>query len=69
MWIPKSNVLNNAISFNFDYKPKQIRSIATQGKASSDDYVTEYFVQYSDDGEGWTNYVDSTGEIEVLFAP
>lgn len=60
-------MLNNAITINFDNEQKQIRSIATQGKASSDDYVTEYFVQYSDDSEGWTNYVDSTGEIEVPY--
>lgn len=51
--------------FHFADEKVRIKSVAVQGKPSSDDCVTEYFVQYSDDGESWANYVDSTGEFEV----
>lgn len=64
-WSPRSNTLNNGIIFHFADEKVRIKSVAVQGKPSSDDCVTEYFVQYSDDGESWANYVDSSGEFEV----
>lgn len=44
---------------------KEVRSIVTQGRASTLQYVTEYIVQFSDDGEGWRSFTDSMGETEV----
>lgn len=64
-WSPRSNTLNTGLIFHFPDEKVRVKSIATQGKPSTDECVTEYFVQYSDDGDSWTNYVDSTGEIEV----
>lgn len=39
--------------------------MATQGRASTLEYVTEYIVQYSDDGELWKSVTDPLGDIEV----
>lgn len=66
-WTPRSNTLNSGVVFHFADEKVRVRSVASQGKPSSDDCVTEYFVQYSDDGESWANYVDSTGEFEVTL--
>lgn len=40
--------------------------MGTQGRASTLEYVTEYVVQYSDDGESWKSVTDPLGDIEVL---
>ncbi|KAJ8985424.1 hypothetical protein NQ317_017054 [Molorchus minor] len=45
----------------------EIRSIATQGRKGSSEYVTEYIVEYSDDGEGWKSFHDSEGETEIKY--
>lgn len=46
---------------------REIRSITTQGRAGFNEFVTEYIVQYSDDGEGWRSFSDSQGEVKVLL--
>ncbi len=66
-WIPSSNTLNNGVIFHFPVEKVRITSVATQGKANTEEYITEYFIQYSDDGELWANYVDSSGEFEVTL--
>lgn len=43
----------------------EIHSIATQGRTGTHEYVTEYIIEYSDDGEGWKSFHDSEGETEV----
>lgn len=43
-----------------------MRAISTKGRAKSGEYVTEYIVQYSDDGEGWKSFTDTQGEVQVL---
>lgn len=45
----------------------ELRAIATQGRRMPPDHVTEYLLQYSDDGEGWRTYTSQAGEEEVLF--
>lgn len=45
----------------------EIRSIATRGLSTTKQFVTEYIVQFSDDGEGWRSFTDPQGEIEVLL--
>lgn len=43
-----------------------MRSIATQGRAMTNEYVTEYVVEYSDNGnEGWRAFRDAQGQMEV----
>ena len=42
-----------------------IRKIATLGRSFTKEYVTEYIVQYSDNGEMWRSYVDHDGEVQV----
>lgn len=46
----------------------EIRSIATQGRRGTSEYVTEYIIEYSDDGEGWKSFHDFDGETEVLIS-
>lgn len=41
----------------------EIHAIATQGWRH--EFVTEYIVEYSDDGEGWRSYHNSDRENEV----
>ena len=47
---------------------REIRSISTQGRKGSSEFVTEYVVQFSDDGEAWRSFTDTQGETEVLFS-
>lgn len=44
----------------------EIRSIATRGRANTQEFVTEYIVDYSDDGQAWTSYEGHDGVEEVL---
>lgn len=44
---------------------KEVRKLITKGRPKIPEYVTEYIVQYSDDGEGWRSVTDSMGETEV----
>lgn len=44
----------------------EIRSIATRGRAHTNEYVTEYIIQYSDDGQAWASYENQDGVDEVL---
>lgn len=45
---------------------QKIQKIATLGRPNTNDFVTEYIIQYSDDGEYWRSYVDMTGEPQVF---
>ncbi|CAK9811653.1 Nrx-IV [Anthophora plagiata] len=44
----------------------EIRSIATRGRAHTNEYVTEYIVQYSDDGQAWASYESQDGVDEMF---
>lgn len=44
-----------------------VRKIATAGRATTNECVTEYIVQYSDDGEIWKSFTDSGGEEQVNY--
>ena len=46
---------------------KMVRKIATAGRVTTSECVTEYIVQYSDDGELWKSVTDSSGEEQVKF--
>lgn len=42
-----------------------VRKVAILGRANTQEYVTEYVMQYSDDGEMWRSYVNPDGEVQV----
>lgn len=42
-----------------------IKKIATLGRANTKECVTEYIIQFSDDGEMWRSYVNPDGEVQV----
>lgn len=44
-----------------------IRSIATLGRGNTKEFVTEYVMMYSDDGEQWRSYVNPDGEVQVTY--
>lgn len=48
----------------------KVTKIATQGRVSSstNEFVTEYVVQYSDDGQTWRSYVNTDGEVQVILS-
>lgn len=42
-----------------------IRTVSTLGRGNTKEFVTEYVIQYSDDGEQWRSYANSDGEDQV----
>lgn len=42
-----------------------IRSVSTLGRGHTKEFVTEYVILYSDDGEQWRSYVNPDGEVQV----
>lgn len=44
---------------------RMIKKIATLGRSHTNEFVTEYIIQYSDDGELWRSYVARGGEVQV----
>nr|XP_023013622.1 neurexin-4 [Leptinotarsa decemlineata] len=66
-WSPKESTYFEKLILDLGSR-YEIRSMATQGRGSgSHEYVTEYILDYSDDGEGWKSFHDSEGEIEMAF--
>ncbi|XP_052755482.1 neurexin-4 isoform X2 [Galleria mellonella] len=47
-------------------KRKELRSVATRGRYATDEYVTEYMLQYSDDGESWRVMTSSGGYAQMF---
>lgn len=43
-----------------------VRKLATLGRSHTKEYVTEFVIQYSDDGEMWRSYVNPDGEVQVI---
>lgn len=63
-WSPSYDSLGHFLNIEFSNRMK-VCSISTQGRSSTLEFVTEYYVQYSDNGQGWKNVEDSNGQIEV----
>lgn len=63
-WSPADNNYNHFLTFDLGSR-QMVVSIATKGRSYTSEFVTEYIVQYSDDGYGWKSFVSATGEIEV----
>ncbi|XP_055611113.1 neurexin-4 isoform X3 [Uranotaenia lowii] len=64
-WTPVENTYFHFLTIDLGGR-KMVRKIATAGRATTSECVTEYIVQYSDDGEIWKSITDSGGE-EQLF--
>ena len=43
-----------------------VTAVATQGKKNTREYVTEYMIQYSDDGDVWRMFKGPTGTPKVV---
>lgn len=63
-WSPLYDSHDQSLTIGFSDKMK-VCSISTQGRASTLEFITEYYIQYSDNGQGWKNVEDPRGEIEV----
>lgn len=63
-WTPVQNTYDHFITFDLGTR-KKIRKIATAGRARTHECVTEFVVQFSDDGELWRSYTDVLGEVQV----
>lgn len=63
-WTPVENTYFHFLTVDLGER-KMVRKIATAGRASTNECVTEYIVQYSDDGEMWKSFSDSDGEEQV----
>lgn len=67
-WTPINNTYYHFLTVNFESR-KEVVSVVSQGRTSTLEYVTEYIVQYSDDGEIWKSVADPLGDIEVSTPP
>ncbi|XP_035221319.1 neurexin-4-like isoform X2 [Stegodyphus dumicola] len=45
---------------------KIIHIIATQGRSNTDQFVSEYCIQFSNDGDTWRTYVSSDGSTQLF---
>lgn len=63
-WTPQENTYYNFLTIDLKER-KEIKSIATKGRRSTLEFVTEYIVQYSNDGHSWKSVTDPEGDIEV----
>lgn len=63
-WTPIENTYYHFLTFDLGEK-RTVKSIATLGRSHTNEFVTEYIVQYSDDGEIWRSYISPGGEEKV----
>ena len=64
-WSPELSSYNQHLTMELGDR-YEIRSISTRGRAHTNEYVTEYIIQYSDDGQAWATYETQDGVDEVL---
>ena len=70
-WVPNNPWRVNQY-LQIDLGPHTVvHGVATQGKATADQYVTKYILRYSDDGTSWTDYgVNGTAMVSaIIFKP
>lgn len=63
-WTPVENTYYHFLTFDLGER-RLIRRVATAGRRRTHEYVTEFVVQFSDDGENWRSYVNPNGEAQV----
>ncbi|XP_050545470.1 neurexin-4 isoform X2 [Daktulosphaira vitifoliae] len=64
-WSPSYDSLYHSLIIEFSDKMK-VCSIEVQGRSFTLEFVTEYFIQFSDNGQGWKNLQDIRGDIELF---
>ncbi|XP_011876421.1 PREDICTED: neurexin-4 isoform X2 [Vollenhovia emeryi] len=64
-WSPEQSSYNQHLTMELGAR-YEIRSIATRGRAHTNEYVTEYIIQYSEDGQAWASYESQDG-IDEMF--
>lgn len=65
-WTPKDDTYFHFLTADLGQRRK-VTAIATQGWPSGKEFVTEYIVQYSDDGTSWRSYTASGGDVKVIL--
>lgn len=63
-WTPKESTYYEALTIDLE-SPKRIYWMATRGRSNTLEFVTEFVVQYSDDGQQWVTLTDARGDHEV----
>ena len=63
-WSPHQNNFNQFLTLEFD-RPYRFTKLVTQGQAHSMEFVYQYNIQFSDDGEGWKTYMMQDGIPKV----
>lgn len=63
-WSPDSYDYFQYLTINLRRR-KIIHVIATQGQAYTKDFVSEYCIQYSNDGDAWRTYAAADGSSQV----
>lgn len=63
-WTPIENTYYHFLTFDLG-DTRTITKIATLGRSHTEEFVTEFIIQYSDDGELWRSYISPGGEIKV----
>jgi len=64
-WTSKDTSYDQWIRFKLRTR-KKVTAVVTAGRARTKEYVTEYILQYSDDGDNWRSYVTAAGIPQVL---
>uniref|UniRef100_T1IDW1 F5/8 type C domain-containing protein n=1 Tax=Rhodnius prolixus TaxID=13249 RepID=T1IDW1_RHOPR len=64
-WSPEENTYFQSIKADMGDR-KIINWIVTKGRAFTSEWVTEYIVEYSDDGQQWKTVTDHSGNNEVF---
>ncbi|XP_014094325.1 neurexin-4 isoform X2 [Bactrocera oleae] len=64
-WTPIENTYNHFLTLDLG-EARKTRKIATMGRKHTQEFVTEYIVQYSDDGEYWRSYVNPSNEPQMF---
>ncbi|XP_065337127.1 neurexin-4 isoform X2 [Cloeon dipterum] len=59
-WTSDESSYNQWVRFKLPTR-KKVTAVATAGRARAKEYVTEFILQYGDDGENWRSYVTASG--------
>jgi contactin associated protein-like 2 len=65
-WSPAENNYNHYVKIDLGAR-KKIKKIATLGRPRSEECVTEFVLEYSDDGELWKSVADTNSESQVVY--
>ena len=66
-WTPRIQNANEWLQIDLG-KQYIITKLHTQGRRGSDEYVMEFFLEFSDDGTTWKRYTNRYGIAEVISA-